>query len=88
MLRTLTVPDMTCHSCVSTISKAVRLVPGITEVSVDLAAGTVQVAAPETVSTDTIAAAIADAGYTVADADATAEVGAACAVDGAEGCCA
>ncbi len=86
MVRTLTVPDMTCHSCVSTISKAVRLVPGITEVSVDLAAGTVQVAAPETVSTDAIAAAIADAGYTVAEADGTGAADAACAVDGAHGC--
>ena len=87
MLRTLTVPDMSCHSCVATVSKAVRQVPGITEVSVDLAAGTVQVAAPETVSLDTIAAAITDAGYTVAAADATAAVGAACAVAGAGGCC-
>jgi copper chaperone CopZ len=88
MLRTLTVPDMTCHSCVATVSKAVRLVPGITEVSVDLAAGTVQVAAPETVSTSAIAAAITNAGYTVADADATVAAGAACGVDGAGGCCA
>ena len=88
MLRTLTVPDMTCHSCVATVSNAVRQVPGITEVSVDLAAGTVQVAAPETVSTATIAAAITDAGYTVADADATEALGAACSVDGGSGCCA
>jgi copper chaperone CopZ len=88
MLRTLTVLDMTCHSCVATVSNAVRQVSGVTDVSVDLAAGTVQVAAPETVATDAIAAAITDAGYTVADADASPAVGAACTVAGAGGCCA
>lgn len=45
MLR-LQVTGMTCSHCVRAVSDAVRAVPGVTDVQVDLDSGLVQVAGP------------------------------------------
>lgn len=70
------VAGMTCGSCVSRITRAVRRLEGIERVRVDLGDGAVTVRRNPTVATDAaLATAIADAGY-AADLDA--------AVDGAD----
>jgi copper chaperone len=70
MQRLLTVPDMSCASCVTSVTQAVQQVPGVTAVAVDLAQGTVQVSAPAEVAIADLAAAIAAVGYTVTPQDA------------------
>ena len=61
---TLSVPDISCGHCAATITAGVRVVPGVTQVCVDVSAKTVRV---EGAADDTdVRAAIADAGYRVA----------------------
>jgi P-type Cu+ transporter len=58
------VAGMTCSSCVSRITRAVRRLDGVTKVSVDLRAGTATVRRdPALVSNAALAAAVANAGY-------------------------
>lgn len=59
----LQVSGMTCGHCVSAVSKAVRAVPGATEVHVDLASGEVTVeGSPDE---NAVRRAIAEEGYEV-----------------------
>lgn len=61
----LSVPDISCAHCKAAIESAVGEVSGVAGVQVDIEAKTVSVeGAP---STDAVVAAIADAGYDVAD---------------------
>ena len=62
MLR-LKVSGMTCEHCVQAITQAVRAVPGVADVSVDLAQGDVTVVG--TPSARAVRDAIAEEGYTV-----------------------
>lgn len=63
MLTTLRVGGMTCNGCVRHVREALRGVPGVTAVDVDLAAGQARVeVAPET-SADHLVAAVEAAGY-------------------------
>lgn len=65
----LRVEGMSCRHCAAAIEKAVRALPGVENVRVDLGRKEVEVAfAPETTSVDDIAAAITDAGYVVVGA--------------------
>ena len=58
------VAGMTCSSCVSRITRAVRRLDGVTKVSVDLRAETATVRRePALVSNAALAAAVAAAGY-------------------------
>ena len=57
------VDDMTCGHCVSTITQALKAADSDARVQIDLAAHRVQVD-PVLASTDQIAEAIRDAGYT------------------------
>ena len=72
MRHVLAVPDMSCHSCVASVSQAVQAVPGVEDVRVDLARGTVTLTAPDAVATDTLAAAITAVGYRVTATEAVA----------------
>ncbi|MDP4585923.1 MAG: heavy-metal-associated domain-containing protein [Microbacteriaceae bacterium] len=60
------VTGLTCNHCVMTVSRAVALVPGVTGVSIDLVANgesTLHVESDNPVDTDSLDAAIVDAGY-------------------------
>lgn len=65
--RTLTVPEIHCDHCASSIEGAVGAITGVDEVKVDIAGRTVDVAYDETsVDLDTIVTAIEGQGYEVA----------------------
>jgi copper chaperone len=62
---TYPVTGMTCAHCVASVTEEVSEVPGVTDVVVDLEAGTVTVTGDEAVVTDTalVRAAVEEAGY-------------------------
>lgn len=61
---TLTVTGMRCRSCVRHIDDALRRIPGVGGVEVDLAAGTVLVRHdPRAAAIDRLVAVLAEAGY-------------------------
>jgi len=59
---TLKVPDMSCGHCVSSVSDAVRGLPGVTDVDVDLESKLVEVDG-DGVDVAPVEQAIRDAGY-------------------------
>ena len=62
----LEVHGMSCEHCVTSITSAISILPGVTTVDVALAAGTVRVEGSPDV--DVVTAAIEDAGYDVTPA--------------------
>ncbi|MFI5486762.1 heavy-metal-associated domain-containing protein [Micromonospora echinaurantiaca] len=60
---TYQVQGMTCGHCVSSVSAEVGAVPGVTDVQVDLATGQVTVTSEQPLDTDTVRAAVDEAGY-------------------------
>jgi copper chaperone CopZ len=62
-IRTYPIQGMTCGGCVRHVEKALRAVPGVTAVTVDLAAGTATVEG--TAPAAALAASVAEAGYTL-----------------------
>jgi copper chaperone CopZ len=66
---TVGVQGMTCSHCVNHVTQEVSAIPGVTDVSVELVNGgtsQVTISAAEPISDEAIAAAIDEAGYTVA----------------------
>jgi copper chaperone len=57
------VKGMTCGHCVSSVSTEVGAIPGVSEVSVDLAAGQVTVLSAEPLDVQVVRAAVDEAGY-------------------------
>jgi copper chaperone CopZ len=64
--KTYSVTGMTCAHCVASVDSEVRLVPGVTDVQVDLAAGAVTVRSDRPLDDDAVVAAVDEAGYQVA----------------------
>lgn len=64
MTKEFAVRDMSCQHCVAAITKEVASVPGVQNVSIDLGSKHVSVEAGEQVTTETLLAAINEAGYT------------------------
>ena len=67
--QTVAVQGMTCGHCVKAVTEEVSAIPGVTDVAVDLVNGgtsTVTITATEPVSDEAVAAAIDEAGYTIA----------------------
>ncbi|MFG1660900.1 heavy-metal-associated domain-containing protein [Micromonospora chersina] len=60
---TYQVQGMTCGHCVNSVSTEVRALPGVTDVQVDLASGRVTVTSESPLDTDTVRAAVDEAGY-------------------------
>lgn len=60
---TLLVDGMTCDRCVAAVSEAVGHVPGVTDVSVDLAGGQVTVATDAAPDHTALRAAVEGAGF-------------------------
>lgn len=57
--------DMTCASCVSRVEKALNKVPGVLDVSVNLATERAQIVTHQNVSSDSLYQAVEKAGYSV-----------------------
>lgn len=64
-VQTYTVEGMTCGHCAASVTREVSAVAGVGDASVDLAAKTLTVTA-ETLDDAAIAAAVTEAGYTLA----------------------
>jgi copper chaperone CopZ len=58
-----TIPDMTCEGCVGSVTRAVQAVDATARVAADLESHTVEIDSP--FAAEAIAAAIAEAGFTV-----------------------
>lgn len=64
MIQELTVQDMTCGGCATSVRKALQQVPGVAGVEIDLPTHAVRVETAENVALETLTAAISEAGYT------------------------
>ena len=60
---TYDVEGMTCGHCVSAVSQELTKVPGVRDVAVDLATGTVTVTSDDPVDVEAVRAAVDEAGY-------------------------
>jgi copper ion binding protein len=63
---TYTVTGMTCGHCVQAVTSEVSALPGVSEVTVDLASGAVAVTSDKPLDTDQVREAVAEAGYELA----------------------
>lgn len=63
----ITVEGMTCGHCVAAVREEISQLPGVTAVEVDLDSGRVEVAAAGPIDAAALAAAVDEAGYTIAD---------------------
>ena len=63
---TYTITGMTCGHCVSSVTEEISEIDGVQLVDVDLATGRVTVTSQEPLSTDTVRAAVTEAGYQLA----------------------
>ena len=61
--RTWTVTGMTCAHCVASVTEEVTEVPGVEEVSVDLATGTLTVTSTAPLDDADVRAAVEESGY-------------------------
>lgn len=60
-----TVEGMTCDHCASSVTEEVTKISGVTDVSVDVAAGRLTVNSDTPVSDDAVTEAVEEAGYEV-----------------------
>ncbi|TDB71062.1 MULTISPECIES: heavy-metal-associated domain-containing protein [unclassified Micromonospora] len=65
---TYQVQGMTCGHCVNSVSTEVGAIQGVTDVQVDLATGRVTVTSESALDTDSVRAAVDEAGYDLVDA--------------------
>ena len=61
--RTYTVTGMTCGHCVASVTEEVREIPGVQDVTVDLATGSVAVLSAGPLDDAAVQAAVEEAGY-------------------------
>jgi copper chaperone len=62
----LHVVGMTCGHCESAVRSELSTVPGVSDVAVDLATGEVVVTSDDALSAEAVAAAVDEAGYSLA----------------------
>ena len=62
-MATITVPDMTCHHCAGTITKAVTGVDGVKDIFADPVTKKVEVNLDDDARLDAVVKAIEEAGY-------------------------
>ncbi|MFC4148751.1 heavy-metal-associated domain-containing protein [Micromonospora mangrovi] len=60
---TYQVQGMTCGHCVNAVSTEISAIPGVEDVQVELASGQVTVTSASPLDTDTVRAAVDEAGY-------------------------
>ncbi|MEO8058314.1 MAG: heavy-metal-associated domain-containing protein [Burkholderiales bacterium] len=85
-MTTFEVNDMTCGHCVSTITKAVKIVDQSAQVQIDLATHRVSIDAAQTTAAE-LGDAIRRAGFTPVTVDACVERGASKSAPSRGGCC-
>jgi copper ion binding protein len=64
---TFTVTGMTCEHCVASVTEEISEIDGVLDVAVDLSTGGVQVTSDAPVEVSRIRAAVAQAGYQLAE---------------------
>jgi copper ion binding protein len=64
---TYLVTGMTCGHCVSAVRSEVGEIPGVTDVAVDLPTGRVTVTSDAPLDTESVSAAVREAGYELVD---------------------
>ena len=64
---TYTVVGMTCGHCVNAVTEEGSQLPGVTDVAVELASGSLRVTGEPAVDDDAVRAAVEEAGYQLAD---------------------
>ena len=64
--QTYTVTGMTCGHCVASVTEEIQEIAGVTDVSVDLASGRVDVTSEQPLDDAAVTAAVEEAGYQVA----------------------
>ncbi len=62
------IEGMTCGHCQAAVTKELTSIPGVSDVLVDLEAGTATVTSASDLSVDSVRAAIDEAGYELVDA--------------------
>jgi copper chaperone CopZ len=62
-----TVTGMTCEHCVASVTEELTALSGVTGVAVELATGAVTVTSGRELGAEEVAAAVAEAGYQLAD---------------------
>ena len=65
MKKTIKIEGMSCGHCTGTVEKALRAMPGVTDVTVDLASKTATVEAQDSVSEAALTKTIIDTGFQV-----------------------
>ncbi|NYF56645.1 heavy-metal-associated domain-containing protein [Micromonospora purpureochromogenes] len=65
---TYQVQGMTCGHCVNSVSTEVRAIQGVSDVQVDLASGRVTVTSESPLDTESVRAAVDEAGYDLVEA--------------------
>ncbi len=63
MITNLRITGMTCNNCVRHVDKALRAVPGVSAVQVNLQAGSAEVTHDEVTTLDALVHAVETAGY-------------------------
>ena len=63
---TITVEGMSCAGCANSVRAELTHIPGVVDVQVDIANGTVTIASDAPVDSAAIRAAVEEAGYTMA----------------------
>jgi copper chaperone len=63
----VTVTGMTCHHCVTSVTEEINEIDGVDAVEVSLGSGAVTVLADREITRPEIEAAVAEAGYALAD---------------------
>ena len=65
MKKVISIDGMFCSHCTSNVEKALKAVPGVTDVVVDLAAKNASVEADDTVADEALKTAVDDLGFVV-----------------------
>ncbi|MEU1968000.1 heavy metal-associated domain-containing protein [Micromonospora sediminicola] len=63
VVQTYTVTGMTCEHCVRAVTEELSALPGVEEVRIDLAGGTVTVTSASPLPVESVRAAVDEAGY-------------------------
>ena len=67
VVQNFTVTGMTCGHCVQSVTEEVSGLPGVTDVKVTLENGGLEITSDAALEKAVVVAAVADAGYTVAE---------------------
>lgn len=65
MNKTMKIEGMTCGHCTASVEKALRAVPGVTDVKVDLASKSAAVTAADSVTDAALSSAVDEIGFDV-----------------------